>query len=279
MVVLLTDYGTQDPFVGIVKGVLGRLAPQVMQVDLTHAIPPGDIRRGAIFLWEALPYFPAGSVFLAVVDPGVGTRRIPIIISTERAVFVGPDNGIFSFVIRPEYIAREISSSELILPDVGSTFHGRDVFAPAAAYAAMGVPIDRFGDRIERIEFASNPKLSVSAHGIRGQVLFSDRFGNILTSLGKFFRQRDNSYRLDPWLPMSSSNRLLTRVNLEIAQLVLPNGEILAWANTFADVPEGKCAFLVGGSGLLEIVSNRTSAAEILNLSEESDLELVTGGD
>ena len=278
MIVLLTDYGTRDPFVGMIKGVLGTIAPEITQVDLTHGIPPGDVRRGAIVLWQALSYFPPGSVFLAVVDPGVGTWRKPILVRTGQAIFIGPDNGLFSFITQLEYQAWEISNPEFMLPVIGATFHGRDIFAPAAAHVAIGVPPNRLGDPIHKITFLPPPKLAVSGPSMKGETLFSDGFGNILTSFGKFSQLKSHGYLFEPWLSMDPSNDLLTHWTLKDAHLVLPTGEGLPWVKTFSDVPEGTCAFLVGGSGLLEVISNRASAAGLLHLSESSALTLLTGG-
>ena len=139
---LSTDFGTEDEYVGVMKGVILSIAPEVRLVDLSHQIPPQDVRRAAFLLMNAVPYFPPDTVHLAVVDPGVGTERRPLAVRTPAGTFVGPDNGLFSWVLArvPEWGAVEIREPAYRLPLVSSTFHGRDIFAPAAAYLAAGVP-------------------------------------------------------------------------------------------------------------------------------------------
>ena len=138
-IVILTDFGTADPFVGIMKGVINQIAPTTPIIDLTHEISPGDIRQGAITLWQSIHYFTAGSIFLAVIDPGVGTYRRPILFKSGGYKFIAPDNGVLSYIFNDSPKAWEISNSQLALPNPGTTFHGRDIFAPAAAHASLGV--------------------------------------------------------------------------------------------------------------------------------------------
>ena len=124
LIALLTDFGDDDPFVGIMKGVIANIVPQAKMVDITHNIPPGDVRRGAVMLWQAIPYFPSGSIFLIVVDPGVGTTRRGIIAESGDHIFVGPDNGMFSFIGIENLPAWELTSHQFQLPGKGNTFHG-----------------------------------------------------------------------------------------------------------------------------------------------------------
>ncbi len=143
---LLTDFGTEDEYVGVMKGVILSIAPEVRLVDLSHQIPPQDVRRAAFLLTSAVPYFPPDTVHLAVVDPGVGTERRPLAVRTPVGTFVGPDNGLFSWVLTrvPEWTAVEPAYR---LPLVSSTFHGRDIFAAGGAHLAAGVPLERLGAR------------------------------------------------------------------------------------------------------------------------------------
>ena len=152
-IVILTDFGTSDPFTGIMKGVIAGIAPDRPIIDLTNEIPPGDIRRAAVMLWQASPYFPAGSVFLTVVDPGVGTSRRPIFLKTRDHVFIGPDNGVFTFILGESFQAWELQNPRLTLQNPGMTFHGRDIFAPAAGYAALGTPGPEFGETPHSVRF------------------------------------------------------------------------------------------------------------------------------
>ncbi|RME07664.1 MAG: hypothetical protein D6803_03325 [Anaerolineae bacterium] len=262
-ILLLTDFGTQDPYVGIMKGVIRTLAPQAALVDLTHAIPPGDIRRAALVLWQSLPYFPKGTVCLTVVDPGVGTSRKAMIARSNGYLFVGPDNGVFSFVLGDDAQAWELTNPELALPSTSNTFHGRDLFSPAAAHAARGVPPERFGPPILQPTFLPPPRLDSRAPGqIRAEILHADRFGNLLTSLGRFAREAFGRWRFSPWIGELAPQEL----DLHATRLALPDGNTLRWVNTFGEIPPGQCAALVGSTGLVELVANRRSAAEILGL-------------
>ena len=137
-IALLTDFGEKDVYVGIMKGVISGIAPHAQMIDLAHSIPPGDIAKAAFELYQAVPYFPQGTIFLTVVDPGVGTDRRPIAISWSERMCVGPDNGVFTYLLATggEPTAVELSSSVHRLEQVSNTFHGRDIFAPAAAHLA-----------------------------------------------------------------------------------------------------------------------------------------------
>lgn len=269
-IIILTDFGTADPFVGIMKGVIAQIAPQTPTIDLTHEILPGDIRRGAITLWQAADYFPTSSTFLVVIDPGVGTSRRAILVDNGQQRFIAPDNGVLSFVLGDQTKAWEITNPKLALPNPGTTFHGRDIFAPAAAHTALGVPAPEFGAAIPDLQFLPLPRLESSSPGVlQGQILHADRFGNLLTSLGKFRRSADQ-IAFTPWVGMASS----FSARLEAIQLELPNGKTLLWANTFAEIPTGECAVILGSSGLLEIVANRQSAANLLNLNSDEPVTL-----
>jgi S-adenosyl-L-methionine hydrolase (adenosine-forming) len=276
-IIILTDFGIADPFVGVMKGVIARIAPSVATIDLTHQIPPGNVLRGAITLWQSANYFTEGSVFLGVVDPGVGTSRKPVVfrarIKKEEppSLFVGPDNGLFTFLLKENAEAWEISKPEFMLPSLSRTFHGRDVFAPAAAHLANGIQPEDLGPPLQQPVRLPYPRLfSSREQEVHGEVLFSDRFGNILTSLGRFERQDSDTLHLLPWLPGVPETRYIQNRTF----LSLPDGTRLPFTNTYDEIPAGKCAALVGSSGLLEIAANRKSAAEILNLSPGAPLNI-----
>lgn len=263
-IAILTDFGIQDPFVGIMKGVIQSIAPGTLMIDLNHKIPPGDIRRTATTLWQSLPYFPKNSIFLVVVDPGVGTYRRAIIAQKDGYTFVGPDNGVLSFILDEQAQAWELANPELMLPTPRSTFHGRDIFAPAAAHASQGVPGSKFGDIIPDLVWLPDPKLDTSLQGkIFGEILHADHFGNLLTSLGLCQYVDPKQWQFKPWIGKSAPFSL----NLTQSQLNLPNGKNLPFAKTFGEIPAGECAALIGSSGLVEIAANSQSAAEILGLS------------
>jgi S-adenosylmethionine hydrolase len=269
-IVILTDFGTTDPFVGIMKGVIAQIAPQTPTIDLTHEIPPGDIRRGAVTLWQSVDYFSEGSTFLIVIDPGVGTSRRAILLDNGRQRFIAPDNGVLSFILGEKPQAWEITNPQLALPHPGTTFHGRDIFAPAAAHASLGVLSPGFGATLSDLQLLPLPQLSAPSPGIlQGQILHADRFGNLLTSLGKF-RRNAKQLQFTPWVGALPSFSTLPGS----IQLGLPNGIILPWAKTFAEIPTGQAAVILGSSGLLEIVANRQSAANLLNLQADEPVTL-----
>ncbi|MCJ7703386.1 MAG: SAM-dependent chlorinase/fluorinase, partial [Anaerolineales bacterium] len=271
-IVLLTDFGTADPFVGVMKGVIARISPATNIIDLTHEIPPGEIQRAALTLWSSVPYFSGGTIFLVVVDPGVGTHRHPALVETGQYTFVGPDNGVFSFVLGDNYRAWELSNPKFTLPNPRTTFHGRDLFAPVAAYASTGVSGCEFGDPIPELQSIPNPKLETQSPGnLQGEVLYADRFGNTLTSFGVFTPTPDGTYSLQPWTGGAKASGW----DLKNAHLSIPGRCPLPWAATFAAIPEGDCAMIVGSSGLLEIAANRQSAAKMLNLKTGDPLTLI----
>ena len=175
-IALLTDFGTTDPYVGIMKGVIASVAPGVPVLDVSHAVPPQDVRVGALFLEAAWPYFPESTVFVAVVDPGVGTARRPVVVRAAGRLFVGPDNGIFGLL--PDAEVRHLTAP-WGLPARSRTFHGRDLFAPAAAHLAAGAPFDAVGPLLDD----AHPLVLPAAVDGHGEVLYVDRFGNAVTNL------------------------------------------------------------------------------------------------
>ncbi len=269
IIAILTDFGTTDPYVGTMKGVIATIAPGATTIDITHAITPGDIAQGAITFWQAAPFFPAGTIFLGVVDPGVGTRRHPMILQTPKFTFVGPDNGLFSFVANENWRAWELANPTLRLPAVRNTFHGRDIFAPAAAHASLGKTGPEFGAAIRQMVRLPAPKLTQSPTGkLRGEILRVDQFGNLLTSLGIFTARAGRQVEFQTWQGTGE------KVSLTFEHLSLPDGTVLYPAETFADIPADQCGFIIGSNGLIEIVANRQSAAKRLNLPIGTEIEL-----
>lgn len=264
-IVLLTDFGTEDAYVGIVKGVIAGIAPEVQVIDLTHEVPPGNIRQGAFQLWQSVPYFPRGTIFLAVVDPGVGTARRPIAVAWQSFTCVGPDNGLFTYLLAQEdpVGAHIITSATHRLPTVSSTFHGRDVFAPAAAHLARGEPIGRLGPPASDLVRFPLPLLEL-AEGpeIRGEILHADHFGNWITSLG-VLREDQEDLVLEPWLP----GGIPTRLHREGCCVFMPDGSSLALRTTFGDAAVGQALAYIGSTGLLEIAVNGARAADVLPVS------------
>ncbi len=268
-IAVLTDFGYEDPFVGIMKGVIDRIAPGTEVIDLAHGIPPGDIRRGALALWQAVEYFSPGTVFLTVIDPGVGSGRRALAMASGAQLFVGPDNGVFSFIMGPGWQAWELSDPSYQLGG-GATFHGRDIFAPAAAHLCRGLPPESFGPCIGDPVVLPRPQLDAPQSGLlRGEVLYADRFGNLLTSLGRF-EQAGDILHFRPWLEGLTSLMLQPTEAL----LELPDGLRLRLLRTFAEIPEGECAGIIGSSGLLELCAFNDSAARRLGLGPEAPISL-----
>lgn len=239
-ITLTTDFGLDDWFVGTMKGVILRVAPNAPVVDLTHGIAPGDIRAGAFALAAAYRYFPAGTIHVAVVDPGVGSERAGVVIETENCFFVGPDNGVFSFALRGERLRsiHRLENPKFQLTEVSRTFHGRDVFAPAAAHLSRGVPPSQFGPRVHDLVQLEWPEPVATRSGLRGEVVHLDHFGNAITNL-----------------PAS-------RVLASGATKVTVGGKTVPLRQCYADVPRGKPVAVIGSSGLLEIAVNGGSAAK-----------------
>lgn len=270
-IVLLTDFGDRDPFVGIMKGVLLKINSGAPQIDLNHNIPPGDIRRAGITLWQAKPYFPKGTIFLTVIDPGVGSQRKPILAQSRGYTFVGPDNGVFTFVLAEDVRAWELANPALGLPQITNTFHGRDIFAPAAAHASLGIPGPEFGPPVLELVRLPSPKLDYPSAGmLRGEILYADHFGNLLTSLGRFDMLEPNQWALNPWV----GDIAPIEFDPKEASLHLPEGKKLSWVDTFNQIPPGEVAALIGSSGLIEIAANGESAAAMLGMKGGEILEL-----
>jgi S-adenosyl-L-methionine hydrolase (adenosine-forming) len=260
-IVFLTDYGLSDEFVGICHGVIARLAPDARIIDLTHAIPRQDVLRGAVILSRAVPFMPDDAVYLAVVDPGVGSARRAIAVETGAGAFlVGPDNGLLSMawqVLRGVAGVAEITSERIVLSPVSATFHGRDVFAPAVAHLARGAPLQDLGPAIDRSSLRTvetrGPMISGGVIGAR--VIGVDGYGNVQLNV-----------RADELEAAGMEG------SVEACGLVLPR------AFTFADVPEGSLAVIVDAQGLASIVVNRGNAAKVLGLAPGAPVTLSRSG-
>ena len=189
LITLLTDFGLQDGFVGVMKGVIYGICPEARLVDITHGVPPQDILAGALVLERSLPYFPPGSVHLAVVDPGVGTERRPLAARVGNQLVVGPDNGLFSLVYqRAERLGQPIQAVHLDQPrfwraEVSHVFHGRDIFAPAAAHLANGTPLEEMGSPLAAPQRLNVPQPHRTKEGWRCQVMAVDTFGTLQLNL------------------------------------------------------------------------------------------------
>jgi hypothetical protein len=275
LIALLTDFGLADAYAGILQGVIGGIAPQARVVDLTHELPAGDIPRAAYTLWQSTPFFPPGTIFLCVVDPGVGTSRRGVALVWEQRLYVGPDNGACTYLVVRDGppTAFELKSAEHRLSPASSTFHGRDVFAPAAAHLAAGLDPRRLGPQAPDLTLLPLPRLGHNRSKVHGELLHADRFGNCLTSVG-LLRDQDDGLALDPWLRQCPP----TRLPREGLQAVLPGGLSLPLCRRFADVPRGEPLAYIGSSGLLEIGVHRGSAQQQLGLSAGQPVRLEKRG-
>jgi len=250
VVTFTTDFGTADAYAALMKGVVLSLAPDAVLVDVSHAIPRHDVRAGALALAQAAPYFPTGSIHVAVVDPGVGGERAELVIEAQDRVFIGPDNGVLSAATRPPRNAFRIENQLFRREPCSATFHGRDVFAVAAGRIASGMPPCQAGqksDAIVTLDFAPSGPLGDGARGVVAQV---DHFGNLITSF--------------------SESSVVGRWRLVCGTVDV---ELVA-GRTFSDVEVGALVLYAGSSGRMEIAVRGGSAAERLGAQSGSELQL-----
>jgi len=252
LITLLTDFGTQDPYVGAMKGVILSIAPDVRIVDLTHEVAPQNVRQASFALASVIPYYKAGAIHLAVVDPGVGTDRAAVVIECEDRRFVGPDNGIFTLALEacPPKRAWRLTRPEYFMATVSQTFHGRDVFAPVAAHLSRGVPASDLGepypvDRLERFE-SLPPRFG--ERSVLAQIVYVDRFGNLITNLRE------------------DAGRAVRSVSLGHLEAPL--------ATSYRDVGEGEYLCVWGSFGLLEVSRSMGDAATSLGLGVGDDVHI-----
>jgi S-adenosyl-L-methionine hydrolase (adenosine-forming) len=247
IVTLTTDFGVRDPYVAEMKGTILGIArtagATVRLVDVTHEVARHDVLEGALALEGATPFFPEGTVHVAVIDPGVGTARRGMAVAARGQVFIGPDNGVFTpFLSGTDWRAFELAAPEYRLPAVSATFHGRDVFAPAAAHVAVGIDVTRLGPAVtDPVRLAWDPARE-RAGRIEGVVIHVDRFGNLVTSL----------------FAEAVGERLGSRVRVRVA------GHTIPVVRTYGDLARGGLGALAGSSGRLEIAIREGSAAAVL---------------
>jgi len=241
-ITLLTDFGTRDGYVGAMKGVVASIFPGVSVDDVSHEIRRGDIEGAAFALRRYWKLYPPGTVHCIVVDPGVGTRRRALAVEADRRFLVAPDNGVLSRVFDEagQLSTFEISNADYIRPEPGHTFHGRDVFAPAAAYLARGVHLSRLGGRVSDPVRIGEPEVEVEGDSIVGRVISLDRFGNLLTNV--------------PGGRVSG------------AEAVEVEGRSIPMARTYGEVGPRELAAVVNSDGRLEVAARDTSAAELLKV-------------
>lgn len=248
MITLTTDFGLRDPFVGMMKGAVLSINPGAVIVDITHGIRPQDIMGAALAIGDSYHYFPPGTVHVAVVDPGVGSRRMPILAESAGHLFVGPDNGVFTWALDssggPERV-RHIKEKRYFLKEGGPTFHGRDVFAPVAAWLSRGARPGDFGPQVSGWTRLPLPEAEVSETGVEGEVVLMDRFGNAITNI----MEKDVS-------------RLLERGDLKVRV----RDRELDMRSHYAEAGDRRPHALINSSGRLEVFVYMGSAAEELGM-------------
>jgi S-adenosylmethionine hydrolase len=257
IITLLTDFGMQDGYVGIMKGVIWRIAPQVQIADLTHEIAPQDILEGALALARCAPFFPPGTVHVAVVDPGVGTRRRPIAARLGEQIFVGPDNGLVTLLLEKAQDADQpvqfvqLDQPAYWLDRVSSSFHGRDIFAPAGAHLANGVPLLKLGAPIDDPLRLIIPRPKQMPQGWRGQVVHIDHFGNCATNLEE--------------IHLAQMHPLRIRIK---------DQEIHGMVKSFGDRQNGELIAILDSDGRLAIAAVNSSAAHLLQARAGDRVEI-----
>lgn len=245
IITLITDFGTQDYFVGAMKGVIASLNAEARVVDITHDVPPQDISAAGFNLFACYRDFPRGTIHVAVVDPGVGSQRRAILAVTEEHYFIGPDNGLFSLIFAAEPTVKvfELNKERFFNHPVSRTFHGRDVFASVAAWLSKGALPEELGDEItDFVKFETSQPQSFGENKIRGEILHIDRFGNCVTNF--------------------SEQLLPAGFHLEIKGI-----KVAKLQNYYAEAEPQEIFMIFGSAGLLEISVFKGAAAQILELS------------
>ncbi len=274
LVALLTDFGAQDTYVGVMKAVIAGLAPEATLIDLSHGVRQGDLKEAAFKLWQSVPYFPPETIFVVVVDPGVGTERRAVAVRWDKYHLVAPDNGVLSYLMAKSHCSQavELNDPQFQLVPTSNTFHGRDIFAPAGGHLAAGTALEDLGSPISELQELKLPTLTLTEDGLAGEVVHVDRFGNLITSLGRL-RRAAGGLHLSPWLPMLGARDLEGDM-----AVTLPDGARLPVGRTFGDVPEGQPVAYLGSEALLEVAINGGNAAEHFELAVGDPVKLEIRG-
>ncbi len=246
VIAVITDYGTQDYYVGALKGVMLQIAPDATIVDITHDIAPHNVAQAAFVLWQSWTWFPRETVFLAIVDPGVGTDRRIILGKCAGRYVVAPDNGLVTFVHQAMDVEalHVVENEQYFLPVRSATFHGRDMLAPVAAHIVLGADVEALGPSANQLNLLPvAARAEIRSDGVYGTVLYTDRFGTLVTNIARE--------------QLAAMGGALEGVEVEVDGVSA--GPI---RSAFADVSPGAVVALIGGSGLLELAVNQGSAAE-----------------
>ena len=257
IITLTTDYGTNDHLVGVMKGVILSINPEVNVIDITHGVLPHDILDGALTIGQAYKYFPPKTIHVVVVDPSVGTQRRPVLVASDQHYFVAPDNGVLSSVYdqTEALYAWHIISEHYFRQPVSKTFHGRDIFAPVAAWLSKSWQTSAFGEPVTDFVRFAMPKPKSAGNTMKGIVLRVDQFGNLITN-----------FRLEDVPALASGNGKCT--------IKAGNTSITKVVQTFAEGANGEAVGIVGSSGYLEICVNKTSAARTLGIGRGAEVTI-----
>lgn len=243
IITLTTDFGLADGYVGIMKGVILGILPDVQLVDMSHQIAPQDVRQAIHILARAVPFFPRNTIHLVIVDPGVGSARRPLLVTTRQAAYVAPDNGVLTRALQEEGArAFELDQPSFWLPEVSRTFHGRDIFAPVAAHLARGVPAAELGHPIDNpLHLELAVPIRHDDGRISGEVIYRDHYGNLITNIpGGWVAARE-------W------------------QICIAGLRIDRLSSTYAEVPRGGLAALITSGHTIEVAVREGSAADLLH--------------
>jgi S-adenosylmethionine hydrolase len=258
IITLITDFGLQDGYVGVMKGVMASINPLANVIDISNTIAAQDIFQAACVLDNSYKYFPKGTIHMVVVDPGVGSERKIICLKTEDYMFLAPDNGVLSFVIAKEESPsiKEVTNGKLFLPTISNTFHGRDVFAPVAAHLSKGVNHKELGERIDKVNKIDLPKPILSPDGkLTAEIIYVDSFGNLITNVNKEVIDR-------------------MKVGTERVSITMGRRRINGICSSYTDVGDNEALAIFGSSGYLEISVNLGSAGDVLKLKKGDKLIL-----
>tara|TARA_B100001123_G_C15257153_1_gene1005139 strand:+ start:830 stop:1624 length:795 start_codon:yes stop_codon:yes gene_type:complete len=244
VIAFITDFGTRDHYAGSMKGVVLSICPEAAIVDITHDIPPHDVLAGALELVAVYKYFPKGTIFLVVIDPGVGSNRRALVVDTGKFRFVVPDNGLMTLVCResPPTKIIEVIDQRYTLSTVSKTFEGRDRFAPIAAWVAQGIQLQDLGKSVKDCKKIEIPEVTLLEKSIKGIVLRVDHFGNLVTNIN-----RSNFEKL---------------ASDDSVQVMIEGKSIGPIVNTYSDVNQGQLCALFGSTGHLEVAANGVSVVE-----------------
>lgn len=271
-ITLTTDFGTRDAYVAAMKGTILDLCPDVRLVDVTHEISPQDVMEAAFVLRETIPYFPARTIHLVVVDPGVGTDRRPVALRHGPHHFVGPDNGIFPLVLESETPDQAVALDQKTMwrtAEPSLTFHGRDIFAPVAAHVACGRTLTEVGSPIEQLTPLRWAQPIADDEGVQGWIVHIDRFGNCITNISRTLLAR---YADHPDRAMQDVTALPP------LKCFVGNSSFTAVRATYGQVAQGEPLLLFGSSGFLEMAVNTGNAAELLSIRKGDAVNIIFSG-